>query len=462
MRVQTCLRNVDGRRAVKHPETCLRGLKFLAECTTVSSLPMQRCTLQWTSHVSSSLPGALPCVIQSLDMQHQGPHLCTTIRGPMSSWLQVYHQKQEKPSSKTHALLLGVAVATWCLIRRRSLCRRTRALNSSEGSNDIEKLAQSLQALEGKWDQLQSETDLRNKAGGRLNQKAQEKSFLKQAADLLRSSAMERLGMHLSPAQDIHQQTADGGDEALVLYLGGDATYVYNYNSKEEISSVGRAFWQAQLYLQDIHQTMDEEPVEDTAYNAWTSFARVKVNMANSFQSSILYARREYVSSAHFGYFLRRCRKRLALEMTLMDDTTPSASGSQDSLGQYLALEQALMEGALPSSAGSDGRIEKYLARFTPSEVVEIVRVASVEAYAAIESRAVELFGEEEPLIKAFRTNPDTAAQLKLTAEGKRRLDIDGAVFGAALFDAEEAAACRYDLHYFESGSRSVKSSLLQ
>jgi len=99
--------------------------------------------------------------------------------------------------------------------------------------------------------------------------------------------------------------------------------------------------------------------------------------------------------------------------------------------------------------------LEQYLNTLPAEQCVELVRVATREANMAIQQRATALFGSEQDLMEPFDLgNPTSVEQCRLSAEGRRRLNIEAAAFGAALFEAEEAAARIYELSYTAYGSR--------
>jgi len=86
---------------------------------------------------------------------------------------------------------------------------------------------------------------------------------------------------------------------------------------------------------------------------------------------------------------------------------------------------------------------------------VELARPATEEAAVAVRLRASSLFGEERELLAQLDRGPQALAQLQLSEEGRRRLGLEGIAFGAALYEAEEAAAAAYELSYTAYGSRS-------
>ena len=83
------------------------------------------------------------------------------------------------------------------------------------------------------------------------------------------------------------------------------------------------------------------------------------------------------------------------------------------------------------------------------------MRIASLEGSAALELRATQIFGPKRELLRQVsRRDTDEIAQLQYDPASRLRLNMEAAAFGAALFEAEEAAARRYELHYTTFGSR--------
>eukprot|EP00438_Fugacium_kawagutii_P016057 Skav221537 [mRNA] locus=scaffold1813:87931:98016:+ [translate_table: standard] len=122
----------------------------------------------------------------------------------------------------------------------------------------------------------------------------------------------------------------------------------------------------------------------------------------------VLLARQNFVSAARFGYFLRR----------------------------------------------GSGSLSDWMGSLTPADAVELARAATKEAQRAVQHHATQLFGSEIELLQQLDYGPSAVQQLQLSDESRRRLSLEAAAFGAALFDAESAAARRYRLEYTAAGSR--------
>eukprot|EP00401_Gymnodinium_catenatum_P029044 CAMPEP_0117512718 /NCGR_PEP_ID=MMETSP0784-20121206/29179_1 /TAXON_ID=39447 /ORGANISM="" /LENGTH=442 /DNA_ID=CAMNT_0005308453 /DNA_START=92 /DNA_END=1416 /DNA_ORIENTATION=+ len=274
---------------------------------------------------------------------------------------------------------------------------------------------------------------------------------LARAAELFVSSALDRLRPFTIPTEYIDIPPLRGSEDALRSMFGEDASLVFNFlSSTSSLSAVGRAFWQAELYLRHLHEAAGETPVEEAAREAQDRVKAEPEVVQNNLRGSVLLARQNFISAARFGYFLRRGRRRWNLErdVAAVDDkgVSGSAGGKHEELEGFLvALKKRSREFGIQSgmAPAKPRDFEGYLAGLDPSEAVELVRPASQECNAAIESRASSLFGDELSLMRELEENPARMQQLRLSAQGRLQLNLEAAAFGAALLEAEEAAARR-------------------
>eukprot|EP00933_Yihiella_yeosuensis_P046238 TRINITY_DN41731_c0_g1_i1.p1 TRINITY_DN41731_c0_g1~~TRINITY_DN41731_c0_g1_i1.p1 ORF type:complete len:394 (+),score=70.10 TRINITY_DN41731_c0_g1_i1:1-1182(+) len=279
------------------------------------------------------------------------------------------------------------------------------------------------------WVTLQIEVDAAKDASKTLTLSEVRAAQLQhelRAAAILCEHSLNKLRPYIVPAMYLDIPPLRGAEDALVSLLSKpDAELVQNFLSKDQpLSEAGRAFWQAELYLRQLDVQPGESQVEEAAKEAGKQIQSEPEELQRALKDSVLLARQNYVSAGRFGYFLRRSRQRLTLESQIF---------------------------------GSDGRdrdLSKWLAKIRPGEAVELARVASREANEALEYRATSLFGNEIKLLRQLDFGTSAVEQLQLTSDGRRELSLEAAAFGIALFEAEEAAARRYDLQYTAQGSR--------
>jgi len=283
-------------------------------------------------------------------------------------------------------------------------------------------LEQSLAEAAAQWLLLQTEADATASSGAQ-NRADDERCW--RAAALMAATALDRLRPYTIPAKYVDIPPLRGAEDALLDFLGPDASkLVFNFLSQvETLSGAGRAFWQAELYLRQLDEVAGETEVKEAAEEAREKVEAQPEELQKAVRGSVLLARQNYISAARFGYFLRRGLQRLELER---------------SLGQ----------GASSSS------LSEWMESLTPADAVELARAATKEAQRAVQHQASELFGSEVKLLRQLDYGPDAVEQLQLSGEGRRRLSLEAAAFGAALFDAEAAAAKRYRLDYTAPGSR--------
>ncbi|CAK9058079.1 unnamed protein product [Durusdinium trenchii] len=235
-------------------------------------------------------------------------------------------------------------------------------------------------------------------------------------------SALDRLRPYTVPAKYVDIPPLRGSEEALLDFLGDDARLVFNFLSQvERLSPAGQAFWQAELYLRQLDEIAGETEVRQAAEEAKERVEAEPEALQLALRGSVLLARQNFISAARFGYFLQRSLQRLELERNL---------------GQG-------------ASSLSD-----WMESLTPTAAVELARAATKESQRALQYHATDLFGSEAELLKQLDYGPNAIAQLQLSDESRRRLSLEAAAFGAALFDAECAAARRYRLEYTAEGSR--------
>ncbi|CAJ1425554.1 unnamed protein product [Effrenium voratum] len=266
-------------------------------------------------------------------------------------------------------------------------------------------LGEALAEADAQWLALQSEAEAESDA-----ESEDERSW--RAAALMAGSALDRLRPYTIPAKYLDIPPLRGAEDALLDFLGSETGLVFNFLSKvEPLSDAGRSFWQAELYLRRFDEVAGKTEVKEAAVEAKEKIEAETEGMQEAIRGSVLLARQNFISAARFGYFLRRGKQRLELERKL--------GGGQTSLSNWL--------GSLK-----------------PNDAVELARAATREAQRAVQHHANELFGSEMELLKQLDYGPDSVAQLEMSDESRRRLSLEAAAFGSALFDAEDAASKRY------------------
>ncbi|CAL1134849.1 unnamed protein product [Cladocopium goreaui] len=303
-----------------------------------------------------------------------------------------------------------------------SRCPARKAAKEGAGERNLwreapeQALADALAQADAKWLLLQAEAD----AGEKDGDAAEKRSW--RAAAVMADSALDRLRPYTIPAKYLDIPPLRGAEEALLDFLGENSGLVFNFLSKvETISPAGRAFWQAELYLRQLDDIAGETEVKQAAVEAKDRVEAEPEEMQNAIRGSVLLARQNFISAARFGYFLRRGLQRLDLER---------------SLGQ------------------GSGSLSDWMGSLTPADAVELARAATKEAQRAVQHHATQLFGSEIELLQQLDYGPDAVQQLQLSDESRRRLSLEAAAFGAALFDAESSAGRRYRLEYTATGSR--------
>eukprot|EP00439_Symbiodinium_sp_Y106_P074032 s637_g14.t1 len=273
-----------------------------------------------------------------------------------------------------------------------------------------EALKDALAQADAKWLLLQTEADATSTDRGAAEQRCW------RAAALMAASALDRLRPYTIPAVYVDIPPLRGAEDALLAFLGPEVLrLVFNFLSEvEQLSSAGRAFWQAELYLRELDAVAGDTEVKEAAAEAQEKVEAEPEEMQKALRGSVLLARQNYISAARFGYFLRRGLQRLELEK---------------SLGQ-----------------GSATSLSDWMERLAAADAVELARAATREAQRAVQHQATELFGSEVKLMRQLDYGPKAVDQLQLSGEGVRRLKLEAAAFGAALFDAEAAAARRYKM----------------
>ncbi|CAE7570260.1 unnamed protein product [Symbiodinium natans] len=271
------------------------------------------------------------------------------------------------------------------------------------------------------WDALQQSEALFGEAGSTFR--------LEEAGRLLTKDALDMLTSWFRPAQEgldsASSETSDGVDDALAALLKDEVPYVVEFLSDKQFPGpVCRAFWQSELYLRDFQQVAGQAPLEEFTQSAKHATGAVEDMLQDGSDMpqalDRLVTRQQFAAAVRFGYFLRRAKQRLRLESIM---------------------------------TGPVGTLEVYLAEMTAQQQVELVRAASREASSAIDVRATALFGKASELLRGVASGD--ILPLQLSPEGRARLAVEAVAFGAALFDAEEAAAQHYTLTYSEFGSRS-------
>lgn len=318
-------------------------------------------------------------------------------------------------------------------------------------------LQQALGRADAEWAILQAQAEDSEESEGPGARGSAKSARADRAAELLEGSALDRLRPYVVPAEYIDIPPLRGSNDALDSLLQEDAPLVANFLSKAgTLGGAGIAFWQAELYLRKLQETPGEEPVEQAAREAGEQLDQESTAFRQTLRGSVLLARQNFVSAARFGYFLRRGRRRWQLEREV-----GGLGAEADPEDDFLA---ALQRKAREFGGGGNAQrtlqtLEGYLAKLTTEQAVELARFATEEATSALERRATTLFGCERELLAEFERwtsgrASQEVAQLTLSSESRGRLSEEAAAFGAALFEAEEAAARRYSLEYTAFGSR--------
>lgn len=320
-------------------------------------------------------------------------------------------------------------------------------------------LSKALARASAEWAALQAQADAEDSLGVRREslQPSSRQWREERAAQLLASSALDRLRPYLIPAEHIDIPPLPGSEKALRALLGEDASLVANFLSgSERLSAAGQAFWQAELYLRSVHQEAGEDTVEDAARDAEQRVNAEPADFQAALRGSVLLARQNFISAARFGYFLSRGKQRFSLECGFQSNPGEAESEPLDFLAQLrrVSFERNQQSFRMNSECGHSGGLESYFSRLTPQEAVELARLATREAACALEFRATTLFGEERVLLEALDSKTGAIPQLQLSNEGRRHLSLEAAAFGAALFAAEAAAAGLYEVSYTAYGSR--------
>jgi len=317
--------------------------------------------------------------------------------------------------------------------------------SGNEWRDDPEKaLARALQRNNAEWTGLQASIAAANEGD------KDPRLWEERAADLLASGALDRLRPHLPPAEDIDIPPLRGSDAALEQLISSDAlALVDNFHSgAKALSAAGQAFWQAELYLRSMHQEAGEDSVQGAAEDAKETMEAEPAAFQATLRNSVLLGRQNFVTSARFGYFLARGTQRLALERRLRGEPDVKPSDNDDFLSKL--VQQANMGTSKPQY----NALDRYLSDMSPEGGVEIARAATQEAARALQLRADQLFGKEQDLLDCLDKGLDQVAQMQLGTESRRLLNMEAAAFGAALFEAETAAARNFELSYTSYGSR--------
>jgi len=286
---------------------------------------------------------------------------------------------------------------------------------------------------DSKWALLQAEVEANSLAPDATRRRA---------AELLAQSALGRLRPYTVLAErwdePVQVEVPAGGLlfggpmlpkgllDALGASLGEDSHYVTDFLAENaQMTAVHEAFWQGELYLESLHAAPGESSPQETLREAETQAATHAPELSGALEDSVLVARQNFVVTARFGYFVRRCRQRLALERRL--------GGEGESGGRSL---------------------EEFLRGVSPEDTVEMTRLATREAASAVEVRADQLFGDYRELLGSLARGPQGIEQIELSVGQAQRLTVEAAAFGASLFEAEEAASRRYEFSFTSFGSR--------
>mmetsp|Transcript_39869 Transcript_39869/g.89418 ORF Transcript_39869/g.89418 Transcript_39869/m.89418 type:complete len:432 (-) Transcript_39869:51-1346(-) len=320
-------------------------------------------------------------------------------------------------------------------------------------------LEEALKILDTEWSLLQLEIDESKTSSSSSGQGHTLVDRSGRAATLMMRSALDRLRPYCVPSDYIDIPPLAGAYNALQSSIGPDAALVMNFlASNQSLSDAGKKFWQAELYLRRVHQVAGEEDVMEATEKARGELEGVSTEMQQAIRGSILLARQNFISTARFGYFLARARRRWELEKNVGSLSEPDSGDSEQhpSDGGADDFIAALKEKVREAAPMEDPRhsFEVYLADLDAEAAVELVRPATEEAMDSIMRRTTHLFGDERTLVKEL--SEGEPSQLQLGPAGRQRLYIEAASFGAALFEAEESAARMYShlLSYTAFGSR--------
>lgn len=317
-------------------------------------------------------------------------------------------------------------------------------------------LSESLARAKTSWQMLQAMADVEAEGEGR--------PLTDRAAALLVDTALDRMRPWVTPAERYDSLPPTGSLDALNALLREDAMYITSFLGEDaEMTAVHEAFWQGELYLQNLtmqagevrrvvppgdvpdledgagttdlevedeeestppgtylDETTDTPALQEVVSKLEADVERDAPEVSGALDDSLLVARQNFITTVQFGYFLRRCQQRLGLERALRG-----------------------------SAAGS---LQQLLAKLPPHDVVELTRIATMESALAVEHRATRMFGDVRELF-----DPRNIRKLDMTVSEATILTIDAATFGAALFDAEEAASHSYNLHFTAYGSRNPR-----
>ncbi|CAK9058077.1 unnamed protein product [Durusdinium trenchii] len=351
------------------------------------------------------------------------------------------------------ASLLGHRMVTWIAPRGGPRARRECSSLGRQASEESPEernlwreapqraLADALARADAKWLMLQDEADATE-----TDSAADERSW--RAAAVMAESALDRLRPYTVPAKYVDIPPLRGSEEALLDFLGDDARLVFNFLSQvERLSPAGQAFWQAELYLRQLDEIAGETEVRQAAEEAKERVEAEPEALQLALRGSVLLARQNFISAARFGYFLQRSLQRLELERNLGQGAS--------SLSDWMECHAHFGKCDLKDFDSIDMQCGgAWWRSLTPTAAVELARAATKESQRALQYHATDLFGSEAELLKQLDYGPNAIAQLQLSDESRRRLSLEAAAFGAALFDAECAAARRYRLEYTAEGSR--------
>mmetsp|Transcript_59609 Transcript_59609/g.141836 ORF Transcript_59609/g.141836 Transcript_59609/m.141836 type:complete len:417 (+) Transcript_59609:71-1321(+) len=312
-------------------------------------------------------------------------------------------------------------------------------------------LEEALKVLETQWSLLELEVeDMGSEPDTR------------KGANLLGRSALDRMRPFCVPSDYIDIPPLPDAYNHLQACLGMEAGLVMNFLSgNQNLSAAGKMFWQAELYLRRVHEVAGEEDVMESTEKQRKQLEAQSMEMQQAIRGSVLLARQNFISTARFGYFLARAKRRWDLEKRMggLEKEVPvPASATNEPVDSFIA---ALKEKVKEVAPLEDPRhnFEVYLGGLDAEVAVELVRPATEEASQAIVERATYLFGTEQEL--SAELNAGRPSQMELSPGGRQRLNIEAASFGAALFEAEDTAAKQYShlLTYTTFGSRSISGT---
>lgn len=310
----------------------------------------------------------------------------------------------------------------YCVARSRVCCAcGSGTVGDNTGTEDFEA---------AQWAALQAERDGGDAAGHDSS------SLAKRAAALLEATSLDRLRSWVTPVETLQDLELHGDPvKALQGLLGKDSHLVTDSLSESSSMNMAHeAFFQAEMYLKRLQPMQSSLPtmepsqpsmreVQTELNDELTQTIGTTPEMDDALDNSLLLARLNFHSTVRFGYFIQRCRRRVSLERLLRGLVQP------------------------PS-------IEDYLSEMAPPDVVELVRPASEEVVKAMELRTSKLFGDMLTLLTEVGSRPDDITALDVSPWMAERLTVEAAAFGAALFEAEEAARRHYDLHETPFASR--------